>query len=82
MGDLLVSFGKRRKVLRRGAKAPLVDQLDFVVGSWLFLLAFYPTWILHTFSAWHAIAILILMPGVHMLTNIIAYKLGRKKEPW
>jgi CDP-2,3-bis-(O-geranylgeranyl)-sn-glycerol synthase len=82
MGDLLFSFGKRRKGLRRGAKAPLVDQLDFVVGSWLFLLAFYPSWTLHTFSAWHAIAILIMMPGVHMLTNIIAYKLGRKKEPW
>lgn len=82
MGDLLFSYGKRRRGLPRGARAPLVDQLDFVVGSWLFLLAFYPTWTLHTFMAWHAIAILILIPGIHLLANIIGYKLGKKKEPW
>ena len=82
MGDLLFSFGKRRKGLKRGARAPLVDQLDFVVGSWLFLLAFYPTFTLHTFSAWMAITVLILMPAVHLVTNVIAHKLGKKKEPW
>jgi CDP-2,3-bis-(O-geranylgeranyl)-sn-glycerol synthase len=82
MGDLLFSFGKRRKGLQRGARAPLVDQLDFVVGSWLFLLAFYPTWTLHTFRWEQAIAILILIPGIHLLTNVIAHKLGKKKEPW
>jgi len=82
MGDLLFSFGKRRKGLQRGARAPLVDQLDFVIGSWLFLLAFYPTWTLQTFRAWHAIVILILIPGIHLLTNVVAYKLGKKKEPW
>lgn len=82
MGDLLFSFLKRRKGLQRGARAPLVDQLDFVVGSWLFLLAFYPDWTLHTFTAWQAIAILILIPGIHLLANVIAFKLGKKREPW
>ena len=82
MGDLLFSFLKRRKGLERGAKAPLVDQLDFVAGSWLFLLAFYPTFTLNAFRSWHAIVVIILIPVIHFVSNVIAYKLGRKKEPW
>lgn len=82
VGDILFSYLKRRVGLRRGARAPLVDQLDFLVMSWFFLLAFYPDWTLRTFTSWHAVAILIIIPLLHVVTNLIAYKIGRKKEPW
>ena len=32
-GDMFKSFFKRRMGMKRGASFPLVDQLDFVVGS-------------------------------------------------
>lgn len=82
MGDILFSHLKRRVGLRRGARAPLVDQLDFLAGSWLFLLIFYPDWTLHTFTAAHAVAIMIIVPLLHVITNLVAYKIGKKKEPW
>lgn len=82
MGDVIFSYLKRRVGLKRGARTPLVDQLDFLAGSWVFLLLFYPFWTLETFLAWHAVAIMIIVPLLHIITNLIAYKLGKKKEPW
>lgn len=82
IGDLASSFGKRRASMERGAKAPIIDQLDFVAGSWVFVLIFFPQWTLGTFSGWHALAAMVLIPGMHLSTNWIAWKLGRKNEPW
>jgi CDP-2,3-bis-(O-geranylgeranyl)-sn-glycerol synthase len=82
MGDILFSWAKRRVGLERGAKAPLVDQLDFLVGTWAFMLIFYPTWTLENFTAWHAVAIMLIVPSLHAATNFIAFKIGKKKDPW
>jgi CDP-2,3-bis-(O-geranylgeranyl)-sn-glycerol synthase len=81
-GDLLFSFCKRKVGLKRGKRAPLVDQLDFLAGAWVFMVIFYPVWTFDNFSAWHAIAILIIVPILHVITNLIAFKIGKKKEPW
>lgn len=81
-GDIGASFLKRRTGRERGAAFPGVDQLDFVVGALLLTALFAPAWALSTFTPGVIAAILILTPILHVGTNIIAYKLGLKNEPW
>jgi CDP-2,3-bis-(O-geranylgeranyl)-sn-glycerol synthase len=82
IGDLIASYVKRRKGLKRGKAAPIVDQLDFVVGAWIFVIIFYPSWVFANFTWTHALSIAITTPLMHLVSNFIGYKLGKKKEPW
>ncbi|MCW3133698.1 MAG: CDP-2,3-bis-(O-geranylgeranyl)-sn-glycerol synthase [Methanophagales archaeon] len=82
LGDLLGSFIKRRAGLKRGAPLPLVDQLDFVGGAWLLLFLFAREWFIDTFSAEIIITVVIITPLLHLLTNYIGFKMGRKGVPW
>ena len=85
-GDLLAAFIKRRLGLERGAKAPILDQYDFVIGAFLVTSIFYPSWVYANFiEGWHICALiflLLIMFGIHRSVNIIGYKMGLKKEPW
>ncbi|BDC36346.1 MAG: CDP-2,3-bis-(O-geranylgeranyl)-sn-glycerol synthase [Candidatus Methanoliparum thermophilum] len=84
-GDLTKSFFKRRLGLERGAPLPLLDQLDFVFGSWLLSFIFVREWFLNSFLYEYGnviIVILIVTPLLHLSVNYIGYKLGVKKEPW
>lgn len=75
-GDLIGSFVKRRFDLKRGAKAPILDQLDFIVGSLcaVSLIIDIPlSWI---------VFLLVLTPIVHRESNILGYLLKLKKVPW
>ncbi len=81
-GDLCKSFIKRRLLIEQGGKLPVLDQLDFVFGSWLFLLLFVPNWFLGNFKLEHIIFILLVTPLLHRVINIIGYKLGKKSVPW
>ncbi len=75
-GDLIKSFFKRRLNIAPGKPFIPFDQIDFVLGAWLFLLPFYP-------PPWqNLLAVLIIMPFLHFLTNIIGYFLGLKKVWW
>lgn len=77
LGDAAASFLKRRLGLRRGAPAPLLDQLDFYVGALAAShLSGYP-WSTHTALA--AAGLILLL---HFTANVAAYLLGLKKEPW
>lgn len=72
LGDAVGSFIKRRLKIDRGHPAPLLDQLDFVIGALVLgslVLNFSITFILVA-----CVMTLIL----HLLTNIIAYLLGMK----
>jgi len=85
LGDLIKSFFKRRMGLDRGAPLPLVDQLDFVFGSWLLSYIFVRDWFLNSFLYDYGniiIVVLIITPLLHLSVNFIGYKLGVKKEPW
>ncbi len=73
-GDLLGSFFKRRLDLPPGATLPIADQLDFILGAFLFSLPFSPP------SLVIALIILIITPPIHLLTNFLAYLLGVKKR--
>jgi CDP-2,3-bis-(O-geranylgeranyl)-sn-glycerol synthase len=82
LGDVGASFLKRRTGRERGAPFPLVDQLDFVAGALLVALLAAPGWTLTVFTPVVILAVLVLTPLLHVLTNGIAYVLGLKDEPW
>nr|WP_268989132.1 CDP-2,3-bis-(O-geranylgeranyl)-sn-glycerol synthase [Methanosarcina barkeri] len=81
-GDMFKSFFKRRMGMKRGAPLPLVDQLDFVIGAWVFVYLTAPEWFVSNFTPSIMIIILIATPLLHLTTNIIGYVTGIKKEPW
>ena len=76
LGDLVAAFVKRRIGLMPGEMLPVIDQVDFVVGAVLLsLFVLAPPWEL-------ILAVLIITPPIHLLTNFAAYKVGLKKNPW
>ena len=81
-GDMFKSFFKRRMGLKRGASLPLIDQLDFVAGAWVFTYLTAHEWFLSNFTPWIIVTVLLITPLIHLTTNIIGYFAGIKKEPW
>jgi CDP-2,3-bis-(O-geranylgeranyl)-sn-glycerol synthase len=82
LGDLTASFFKRRLGMQRGQSFPLLDQLDFVLGAWFFTAIFSKSWFLDNFTLPVIVAALVLTPFLHLLVNVIGYKIGVSKEPW
>ncbi|MEM3641494.1 MAG: CDP-2,3-bis-(O-geranylgeranyl)-sn-glycerol synthase [Candidatus Bathyarchaeia archaeon] len=78
LGDLTGAFIKRRIGLAPGDLLPVVDQIDFVLGAILFSLPFS----LQILRLELVLAVLIVTPPLHVLTNFAAYKLGFKSNPW
>jgi CDP-2,3-bis-(O-geranylgeranyl)-sn-glycerol synthase len=76
-GDLIVSFIKRRLKLKPGALLPLADQMDFIVFAVILLSLFQP---LPTWD--RIIAILVATLPIHYLTNVLAWLLKLKSNPW
>ncbi|HLD56911.1 MAG TPA: CDP-2,3-bis-(O-geranylgeranyl)-sn-glycerol synthase, partial [archaeon] len=76
VGDLVGSFFKRRLGLRRGHPAPVLDQLDFIVGSFVFVSILFPAKV-----GW-LILLAIITPFFHLSANYMAFLLGVKKEPY
>ena len=85
-GDAAGSFIKRRIGKDRGAKAPVLDQYNFVIGAFLLALLLAPEWILdHYFrenGIYGLILLLVVVPLLHRGVNIIGYKMGKKDVPW
>ena len=82
LGDIIASFFKRRLGLKRGAPLFIIDQLDFVFGSWILTFLLAPVWFEKNFTPMILLIILIITPILHRLTNIIGYRIGAKREPW
>ena len=82
LGDIVGSFLKRRTGRDRGAPAPGLDQLDFVVGALGLTILAAPGWFLATFTLPVIVVVLVLTPALHVGTNVIGYLLGLKNEPW
>ncbi len=82
LGDITASFIKRRSGRERGAAFPGLDQLDFVVGALTIAFLTSPTWFLETFTLEVLLVVAIMTPALHVATNIIAYAIGVKNEPW
>ncbi|MHA1370347.1 MAG: CDP-2,3-bis-(O-geranylgeranyl)-sn-glycerol synthase [Promethearchaeota archaeon] len=78
-GDVLGSFIKRRLGIHRGARAPILDQLDFITGAILFSFFLIPVNGSLIQISWHYITtIVILTPAIHRATNKFAYRIGIK----
>jgi CDP-2,3-bis-(O-geranylgeranyl)-sn-glycerol synthase len=77
-GDLTGAFVKRRLGLAPGDLLPVIDQVDFIVGAILFSFLIS----LPTMSGALVIAVLVITPPVHLITNFAAYKIGLKDNPW
>lgn len=82
LGDITASFLKRRTGRERGAAFPGVDQLDFVVVSLGLTFVAAPTWFGETFTLPVLLVVLVVTPVLHVGTNVVAYWLGFKNEPW
>lgn len=86
LGDVMGSFVKRRLGISRGKKAPGLDQYDFLIGAWLLILIFRPSWLLDNFIYWPStlalITVIILTPFLHRGVNILGFKMGKKDVPW
>ena len=81
-GDMFKSFFKRRMGMKRGQSLPLVDQLDFVAGGWVFTYLVAPEWFISNFTLPIILIVLLITPLLHLTTNMIGYLIGVKKEPW
>ena len=87
-GDFVKSFFKRRRGAERGAKSPVMDMYDFILGSWALTAVFAWPWFSETFwpaehaFPWPVLVILIISPALHRGVNIIGYKMGKKDVPW
>ena len=82
LGDIAASFLKRRTGRERGRPFPGLDQLDFVAGALLLAAIVDLGWFRAVFTGPVLVAVLVLTPALHLLTNGIAYVLGLKDEPW
>lgn len=82
LGDILASFIKRRSGRDRGAAFPGLDQLDFVVVSLGLTALAAPAWFGQTFTLGVLAVVLVITPLLHVSTNVVAYKLSLKSEPW
>jgi len=85
LGDLVGAFVKRRLHKPRGAKAPGLDQYDFVAGALLASLLI-PWWSVPRFFSGDGVyglgAIILITPALHRAVNILGYRMGKKHEPW
>ncbi len=91
-GDLSESFFKRRIGKKSGDKWLIADQIDFLLGAFLF--AFLASvalkrwgmatdnWFLSSFSVWHIAFLLVFTPFLHYATNVAGYLAGLKEVPW
>lgn len=75
-GDLIKSFFKRRIGIKAGGAWPFFDQLDFVLGFFIFTI-----WLVN--PGWQIFLIILVMTALlHPLSNVIGYLLGIKKVWW
>lgn len=75
-GDAVKSFFKRQRNLPPGAKWPVFDQLDFVIGGLLMatIVIVIPLRLI--------IVLLVISPLLHLSANWIGYRLKLKNNPW
>ena len=73
-GDLIESFIKRRLNHSPGSSLPVADQIDFILGAFLFSIPVSPP------SLQAALIILLITIPIHLLTNLGAALLNMKNK--
>jgi CDP-2,3-bis-(O-geranylgeranyl)-sn-glycerol synthase len=82
LGDMAKSLIKRRLGKERGEKWPIADQYDLVIGAFVLMLIFDPSWLLTYVTLPILVIIIIITPILHRVVNIIGYVSGIKEVPW
>lgn len=82
LGDAAKSYGKRRLKRKRGAKLPLADQYDFVLGAWILTAALFPAWFMANFTLVAMAVIAALTFFMHRGVSLLGHRMGLKAEPW
>ncbi len=82
LGDMVKSFMKRRLGKPSGSKWPVADQYDLVAGAFVMAAVFDTGWFFSVMTLPIFVAVLIITPLLHRVTNIIGYAAGVKKVPW
>lgn len=77
LGAVASGFLKRRLGLARGKPLPLVDQSDYLFAAYLLFFLFEKTIPFSTFI----IALCITIP-IHLITNMIAFRLKIRETRW
>lgn len=73
-GDLIESFIKRRLNRSPGSSLPVADQIDFILGAYLFSIPVSPP------SLPVALIILLITIPIHLITNLAAALLKMKNK--
>jgi CDP-2,3-bis-(O-geranylgeranyl)-sn-glycerol synthase len=77
-GDLIESFFKRRLGIQSGKSFLPWDQLDFILGAYIFILPIY-----YPILSWQIVVTTIIASFfLHILVNHISFYLGIRKEKW
>lgn len=81
LGDIIESFFKRRVGKDRGQDWIPFDQIDFLLGAFLFnaLMSFFlqitglttTNWFTTNLTLWHILFLLVVTPFIHFLTNFL-----------
>jgi CDP-2,3-bis-(O-geranylgeranyl)-sn-glycerol synthase len=75
-GDITISFIKRRMGMEPGALFPVADQIGFIVLAVALTSLVEPT-------TWErVVTILVATVPIHFLTNVCAWLLKLKSDPW
>jgi CDP-2,3-bis-(O-geranylgeranyl)-sn-glycerol synthase len=77
-GDLIESFIKRRSNIDSGKSFVPWDQIDLVIGAYIFVLP-----IIYLYVTWQIFVISIIISFfLHVITNHVAFYTGIRKEKW
>ncbi|MCQ2055937.1 MAG: CDP-2,3-bis-(O-geranylgeranyl)-sn-glycerol synthase [archaeon] len=86
IGDTLGAFIKRRFGMRVGAKALILDQYDFFIGSAIITTICFPEFIRSNYIGSAHVAALISVVAMtyimHRIVNVVGYRIGVKDVPW
>ncbi len=89
-GDIIESFFKRRRGIKRGKDWIPFDQLDFILGVLIF--SFFISglldilglakmnWFFENISIWHILFLLIVTPIIHIISNFIHNRIALEKK--
>lgn len=82
IGDALKSFVKRKIKIPPGKPWVPFDQIDFIFGGFIFYIVSPFRFFQQEDVAAVFVLALLITPLLHLMANIVAYKLGWKKVWW
>ncbi len=78
VGDTAGSFIKRRMNIGRGKQSLILDQLTFLFVALIFAYPLLPEYV----DLYGVLFLLVFTYIMHVLSNIVAHRMGWKKVPW